>query len=76
MKPIWRLAYLNPGSDIGVTYAPPLADDDLDGEPDMHIFSVHVWHAHSEQCIDFAKELCALMNQKGVKPPDGWSSES
>jgi hypothetical protein len=72
----WRLADDNPGSDIGVTFADGEADDgNYDREPDIHVFSVHVWHAHSDECREFARELVALMNKHGVQPPKGWLDE-
>ena len=71
----WRLADKDPGSDVGVTYATPNDPKDYDREPDIHVLSVHVWHAATDQCREFAEELCALMNKHGVKPPKGWESE-
>lgn len=75
MKPIWRLADENPGSDVGVTFAVPRAKDDLEGEPDIYVFSVHVWHAHTEHCQRFAEKLCNLLNAEGFEPPEGWLDE-
>lgn len=67
----WRLAGDDPGSDVGVTYATPI---DPEGEP-VHVFSVHVWHAGTDACREFAEELVALMNKHSIKPPKGWESE-
>ena len=75
MKRIWRLADEDPGSDVGVTYEREYAKDDYDHEPDCHVFSVHVWHAGTDQCREFAEELCELMNKHGIKPPKGWLGE-
>lgn len=70
--PLWRLADHDAGSDVGVTFAPPRAPDDYDCEPDAHVFSVHVWNNGTNQCREFAEQVCALMNRHGIKPPDGW----
>ena len=71
-KKLWRLADHDAGSDVGVTYEREYAEDDYDHEPDAHVFSIHVWHAGTDQCMDFARELCELMNKHGVTPPKGW----
>lgn len=71
----WRLADHDPGSDVGVTFDTQADPKDYDREPDCHVFSIHVWHAGTDQCEDFARELCALLNKHGIKPPKGWDSE-
>ena len=72
MKPLWRLADHDAGSDVGVTFAAPRPADDADCEPDQPVFSVHVWHAGTDQCQAFARDLCEQMNINRIQPPEGW----
>lgn len=72
---LWRLADHDPGSDVGVTFAVPRREDDYEGEPDIPVFTVHVWHCGTDQCRRFAQELCGKMNAAGIKPPEGWDAK-
>lgn len=59
----WRLCEADPGSDVGVTCEPY-----SENEPDGAVLSVHVWHAGTDQCVDFARKLCDALNQAKVPP--------
>ncbi len=74
-SPLWRVADAFPGSDIGVTFSPARPEKDLSGEPDIPVFSVHVWHNASRECLQFAEDLCAFMNKHNIKPPKGWEAQ-
>lgn len=74
-RPQWRLADHDAGSDVGVTYGPQPAADNYDREPDIPVFTVHVWHAATDQCREFAERVCAALNSADIKPPKGWDDK-